>query len=111
MNPISGTSPLNSTAVCNGVNVTSFKIDCGNGQVFTKNGSNNGSENFTQTCNYTAAGTYTPTCFVNDTITNNSCQKTVTVTGSSSSSSTSSSGGSQNTCLSISKAVNSVTCL
>ena len=53
--------------------VNTFEINCGNGQVFTGNGSNGGVETFTRTCNYTTAGTYTPTCTINGSITNNSC--------------------------------------
>lgn len=76
--------------MCTGQDVTSFRIDCGNGATFSGSGSNSGTETFTKTCNYTTLGTFTPTCFVDNTITNNSCQKTVTVTSSSSSSSGSS---------------------
>jgi len=68
-----------SDITCTGYKVDTFKIDCGNGQVFTANGSNSGVESLTRVCNYQAAGTYNPTCYINDTITNSSCQKTVDV--------------------------------
>ncbi|MDA9129406.1 hypothetical protein N9J72_02940, partial [Candidatus Gracilibacteria bacterium] len=48
------------SVTCNGTNADSFKIDCGNGQVFNSQ---------TGVCTYGAAGTKTPTCSVNGNIT------------------------------------------
>ena len=48
--------------------------------MITGNGSGIGTEQFSGTCSYETSGTFTPTCFVNDTITSNSCQGTVTIT-------------------------------
>ncbi|NVP18180.1 hypothetical protein HUU51_05685, partial [Candidatus Gracilibacteria bacterium] len=59
------------------------------------------------TCNYTSVGTYTPTCFVNGTVTSPTCQQTVSVNNSSSSSS---SGGSTYQCRDISMTGNQITC-
>ena len=78
--PNNGDAPLNVTATCEGYKVNTFRIDCGNGQEFTKNGSNSGDESFSRVCNYTTAGTYTPRCYVNGSLSGNSCRKTVTVT-------------------------------
>ena len=79
VNPSSGDAPLDVTATCEWYKVNSFRIDCGNGQVFDGSGSNSGTETFTRTCNYTTANTYTPRCYVNGSISGNSCRKTVTV--------------------------------
>lgn len=74
-------NPTHTTDVtCTGTEVEKFEIDCGNGQIFTANGSGTGVETLTKTCNYTTTGNFTPTCKINDTITNNSCQKQVVVT-------------------------------
>ena len=108
--PSTGTNSLSSTVVCTGQDVTSFRIDCGNGATFSGSGSNSGTETFTKTCNYTTLGTFTPTCFVDNTITNNSWQKTVTVTSSSSSSSGSSGWGTSAVCNSISRDGDAITC-
>ena len=70
MNPLSGNAPLNSSAICSWTNVSSFSIACGNGQTINA---------ATGTCSYAAAGTYTAVCTVNGSITNSSCQKTITV--------------------------------
>jgi uncharacterized repeat protein (TIGR01451 family) len=78
--PSTGVDSLSSNVVCTGENVTTFQIDCGNGVTFTGSGSNNGTETFARTCNYTTVGSFTPTCTIDDTVTNNSCQQTVTVT-------------------------------
>ena len=78
--PLTGPAPVNANVVCTGEKVQSFKVDCGNGQIFTGSGTNSGQESFTKTCNYTTSGTYTPKCFVNNTVTSPACQKTVTVT-------------------------------
>lgn len=81
MTPPAGTNPLDVTATCTGYKVGTFKIDCGNGQVFTGNGNNTGEQTFSKVCNYTTGDkTFTPTCYINDTITAPSCQKTVSVT-------------------------------
>ncbi len=80
MNPISGIAPVNSVATCSGYKVSTYKIDCGNGQVFNGAGSNSGNQTFNHTCNYTTPGTYTPICTINGSITNSTCQKSVTIT-------------------------------
>jgi len=80
VNKTSGENPVNVEATCTGYKVNTFTIDCGNGQTFTGNGSNSGEQTFKRTCNYTSAGTFTPTCKINGSITSNSCEKTVTVT-------------------------------
>lgn len=82
--PDKGMNPLEVTATCTGYKVGTFKIDCGNGQEFTKNGTNAGTETFAATCKYTTGDRdFTPKCFINgmDPDTNNfpSCQKTVKV--------------------------------
>lgn len=78
--PLSGDAPLDVAATCTGYKVNTWKIDCGNGQVFSGFGANAGTQTFTQTCKYTSGDrSYTPQCFINDTITGNSCKKTVNV--------------------------------
>lgn len=79
--PSSAKNSLTSTVVCTWTNVSKFKIDCWvEWQVYTQTGSNNGSETFTKTCTYKTIWSYVPKCYINDTITNNSCSKTVSVT-------------------------------
>jgi len=67
------------TATCEGFRVNTWQIDCGNGQIFSGNGNNSGTQTFQRTCNYTSAGNYTPRCTINGSITNNSCKKDVNV--------------------------------
>ncbi len=71
VSPSSGNIPLRSSVSCNTTSATTVSITCGNGQVI-----NNG----TGSCLYATVGTFTPTCTVNGTITNASCQWTVTAT-------------------------------
>lgn len=66
-----GPATLSTNVSCTTQNATSVAIDCGNGQ--TINGANG-------TCTYTQSGTYQAVCRVNGTITNNNCQKPITVT-------------------------------
>jgi len=75
-----GEAPTNVVATCEWFKVNNWKIDCGNGQVFTGNGNNAGDQTFTRTCNYNTGRDYNPTCTINNTITSNSCQKTVNIT-------------------------------
>ncbi len=77
---VAGETPTNVVATCSGYKVNTFTINCGNWQVFTGNGNNGGNQTFTRTCNYTTAGNFTPKCFINGSISNNSCQKTVRIT-------------------------------
>lgn len=79
VNPSQGTRPVDSTVTCTGYKANSFKIDCGNGQVFTGNGTGNGTESLTKVCHYQTAGSYNVTCTINDTISNDSCRSNVTV--------------------------------
>jgi len=80
VNRTSGEAPTSVTATCSGFKVNTYKIDCGNGQVFTGNGNNSGNQSFSNTCNYNSDGTFTPTCTINGSITNNSCRKSVNIT-------------------------------
>ena len=98
--PATWTNSLSSSVACTWVNATTYRINCWNGQVINAS---------TGTCNYATVWTYTPTCFVNDTITSASCQKTVSVTTSSSSSS-SSSWWDTYQCRDIEKTWNQITC-
>lgn len=71
MSPSSGGSAPHDVAVsCSATNASSYRIDCGNGV------SNLAS---TALCRYTTAGTYTPKCTVNGTISSPACQSTVNV--------------------------------
>lgn len=79
MSVVSGRDTLTSVATCNGTNVSSYEIDCGNGQKFTGSGSNSGVENFTETCNYSGNRTYTPTCRINGEAQVPTCSSTVTL--------------------------------
>lgn len=76
----SGEAPQNIVTSCEGFKVGTWEIDCGNGQTFSGNGNNGGTQTFNRTCKYTDAGTYTPTCTINGSITGNSCRKQVNIT-------------------------------
>ncbi len=77
--PVSGENPLTTTVSCEGFLVNTYEIDCGNGDVFTGNGSGIGTEQFTRECTYTDDATYTPTCTINGNITGPSCRGSVNV--------------------------------
>lgn len=79
VNKTTGTAPTDVVATCTGFKVNNWEIDCGNGQVFTGKGNNSGNQTFTKTCNYKTGGKYTPICTINNSITSNSCQKTVNI--------------------------------
>ncbi len=76
--PSAWDAPLNSNVVCSWTNVSAFRIDCGNWQLFTSPWNNSWVETFSKVCNYGSANVYTPRCYV-DNVTNNNCKKTVTV--------------------------------
>lgn len=76
----SGENPQDVVATCEGFNVDTFQIDCGNGQVFTGAGNGSGTQTFARTCNYTDAGNFTPVCTINGSITNNSCRQEISIT-------------------------------
>jgi uncharacterized repeat protein (TIGR01451 family) len=82
VNKTIGEAPSDVVTTCTGYKVNTFKIDCGNGQTFTGAGNNSGNQTFQRTCNYQSAGSFIPTCFINNTITANSCRKTVNITAS-----------------------------
>ena len=82
MTPDSGNAPLEVETVCEGFQVNTWQIDCGNGEVFNGTGNNSGDETFTRTCTYTTPGNYNPRCTINGNITNSSCRKTVQVADS-----------------------------
>lgn len=56
---------------CSGTNADSYKIQCGNGKTINSK---------TWTCTYTSGGNYIPKCIVNNNITSNACEKTISVT-------------------------------
>ncbi len=78
-------APADKIVSCTATNATKITIDCGNGSIQDFTGNNSSSKTVSKTCNYITAGTYIPKCFVNDTITNLSCQKTLSITNSNSS--------------------------
>ena len=70
--PNSWDAPLSSTVTCTWTDVTSYRIDCWDG---------NSVNAATWTCNYATAWNYTASCFVDGQVTTpTSCQKPVTVT-------------------------------
>jgi uncharacterized repeat protein (TIGR01451 family) len=78
--PDTGVNPLSSTVVCSWTKVETFKIDCWNNTLFTWTWSNYWLETFTKTCDYPLIGMYTPKCYINDSVTNYSCEDTITIT-------------------------------
>ena len=79
VNPVRGENPLTTTVSCEGFLVNTYEIDCGNGDVFTGNGSGIGTQTFSEQCTYTDDGNYTPTCTINGNITGPSCRGSVNV--------------------------------
>jgi len=71
VNPNTWSAPLWSNVSCSWTNASTYTINCWNGQTINAN---------TGTCNYATVWTYTPTCYVNGTITSPACSQTVTVT-------------------------------
>lgn len=65
-----GNAPLSTNVSCTTQNATSVAIDCGNGQTINS---------ATGTCTYNQPGTYQAVCRVDGNITNNNCQKSITV--------------------------------
>jgi len=79
-NPITiGVDNTTKTVSCDASNASSIRIDCGNWIIQNFTGDNSLNQIVSASCNYTTAWTYTPTCYVDDTITNFSCQGSLTV--------------------------------
>ena len=68
MTPPTGPVPLNVNMTCGATDATSYLIDCGNSTSITAR---------TGVCRYPVAGTYTPKCSINGTLTSPACTKTV----------------------------------
>ena len=79
-NPIKiGVDDLTKNVSCTATNATKIKIDCWNWETQEFDWNKTGKKTVSKSCTYTTAGTYTPTCYVNKTITNNGCEKDLTV--------------------------------
>jgi cysteine-rich repeat protein len=75
----SNAGSLISTLSCSWDNVSTYQIDCWNGQVFNWVWTNNWTETFSHLCNYATTWVFNSVCTINWTITNPACNETVNV--------------------------------
>lgn len=78
--PRSARNSLVSDITCSWTDVSSFRIDCWNWQSYTWIWNNNWVESFSHTCSYNSRWSYSPTCYVDWTITSPNCTTNVSVT-------------------------------